>query len=485
MAIDRRDLLKVGAAAAGSLVLSGCRSVGSQPASDEKAFDVAIVGAGISGLVAARDLRRGGLTNIIVLEARDRVGGRSYNQAPGHGLVADAGPTWIGPGQTAIQDLLRELGIGTLRNYDEGDLVLFMGGQTQRVPGTASPISDEGFVERMDALAQTVPTAAPWQAVKAAEYDAMTYADYLAAQNLSQEDRLSVSIACVLTFGARPEHISFFYVLFYIHSAGSYQLLESMEGGAQQDRIVGGTQAIPLRLAEQLGEAVRLAQPVRQITNWDGADGGPVRLQTQSGVIRARSVILALSPSQATGIDFAPALPVQRQLLMDNWPRSSAAIKIALVYDEPFWRKRGLSGQVLSPDGPFLWSVDVSPADASLGQLMSFSSPGYSMPMTVEQRMSKLIETYALCFGERARHPIGHAQQDWSQEAYTRGCVSPLGPGVLSRYGQSLRPPSGRLVWAGTETAEIWMGYMDGAVRAGHRAALEALHALTTSKVQA
>ena len=91
-----------------------------------------------------------------------------------------------------------------------------------------------------------------------------------------------------------------------------------------------------------------------------------------------------------------------------------------------------------------------------------------------------ILDLYAQCFGEEARNPIGYVEHDWSQETYTRGCVSPLTPGVLSRWGKALRVPNGRLVWAGTETAEIWMGYMDGAVRAGHRAALEALRALAT-----
>jgi monoamine oxidase len=440
-------------------------------------FDVAVVGAGISGLTAARDLRLAGLTNIVVLEARDRVGGRSYTQHFGNGLVTDAGPTWIGPGQTAIQNLLRELEIGTIPNYYKGDSVYLIGGEATRA-STEQPISDKSYFERINALARTVPLDAPWAAPRAAEFDSMSYADYLATQTLSDEDRLGLDIAGNLTFGAKPEYLSFLYVLFYIHSAGGYELLESMEGGAQQDRIVGGTQAIPQKLAQQLGPIVRLNQPVSAISDWNGGANGAVRIETPIGALSARTVILALSPSQATEIHFAPSLPQDRAALMAHWPRGSHAIKIGVAYETPFWRAKGLSGQVYSPDGPFLWGMDVSPADASSGQLMSFTWSADAPPKTSEQRKKLVLDAYAKALGEEARHPIGYVEQDWSQEDYTRGCVSPLAPGIITKFGKALRPPNGRLIWAGTETSRIWMGYMDGAVRAGKSAALEALRSL-------
>jgi monoamine oxidase len=306
----------------------------------------------------------------------------------------------------------------------------------------------------------------------------MTYADYLQTQSLNDDDLLALTISCQLTFGDKPENLSFLYVLFYIHSAGGYDLLESMEGGAQQDRIDGGTQAVPMRLAAELGDVVRLQHPVERIVNWDAAEGGPVRLETPSGPVTARVVIMALSPSQATGIEYSPRLPEQRAALMANWPRGGSAIKVAVAYETPFWREDGLSGQSYSPNGPYLWAVDVSPFDGGQGQLMSFTMSSAVPPMTPEQRREAILAAYVKCFGEQAAHPSAYAELDWSQETYTRGCVSPMTPGLLTRFGPALRPPTGNLYWAGTETAEIWMGYMDGAVRTGHRAALEALQQL-------
>jgi monoamine oxidase len=444
-------------------------------------LDVAIVGAGISGLTAARDLSRAGLAHIVVLEARDRVGGRSYTQDVGNGLYSDAGPTWIGPGQTAIQNLLRELEIGTVANYYKGDSVIYVNGVATRA-GAAQPISDAGFFQRLNAIAFSVPIEAPWSADRAAEYDAMTFADYLAMQSLSDDDRLGLEIACQLTFGAKPQYLSFLYVLFYIHSAGGYDLLESMEGGAQQDRILGGTQAVPIRIAEELGSIVRLNQPVRSISGWNTDAKSPVRLETPDGITEARTVILALSPSQANEIRFTPALPQQRVQLMEHWPRGAHAIKIGVAYETPFWRAKGLSGQVYSPDGPFLWAMDVSPADGKKGQLMSFTLSADAPPKTSEQRKAMVIDVLAECLGPEALHPMGYVEHDWSQEDYTRGCVSPLAPGILTRFGTALRPANGRLIWAGTETSQIWMGYMDGAVRSGKNAALEALHSLAARR---
>jgi monoamine oxidase len=481
--LRRRRFLKGAALSTVGMGLGITASVASRAATRGRdVLDVAIIGAGISGLTAARDLRLAGLDNIAVFEARNKVGGRTYTQNLGDtGLHTDAGATWIGPGQTAVQNLLRELDIGTIRNYYKGDIVIFAGGQATR-DSSASPISNAAFIERINALARTVPIDAPWSAERATEYDAMTYADYLATQALSDDDRVGLELGAQLTFGAKPEYLSFLFVLFYTHSAGGYDLLESMEGGAQQDRIVGGTQAISKNLAEQLGSIVRLEQPVKSIGAWDGSTDDVVRMETSAGSIDARAVILALSPSQANEIQFVPALPKEKLGLMSHWPRSGHMIKIGIAFETPFWRAKGLSGEVFSPDGPFLFGMDVSPADGSKGQLMSFTMSADSPPKMSEERKARVIDAYALCLGPEARNPIAYTEYDWSQDEFTGGCVSPLGKGILTRFGKQLRPSNGRLIWSGTETSTIWMGYMDGAVRAGQRAALEALHTLANLK---
>jgi hypothetical protein len=89
---------------------------------------------------------------------------------------------------------------------------------------------------------------------------------------------------------------------------------------------------------------------------------------------------------------------------------------------------------------------------------------------------------FAKYFGERALHPVEYVEQDWTAEEFSRGCYGGrMGTDVWTRYAQALSEQIGRIHWAGTETADVWNGYMDGAVRSGERAAEEALTALAES----
>ena len=225
-------------------------------------------------------------------------------------------------------------------------------------------------------------------------------------------------------------------------------------------------------MAEALGDVVRLKTPVTRIRRWDR---GVCELETPGGVVRARRVIMALSPSQAAEIRFQPALHKARADLQNAWSRNGAGIKSHTSYARPFWRDKGLNGQIYSPSDDILWTIDASPPDGSMGALISFSMPRGQSP---EELRAANLAAYVKCFGPEAAKSTGFVTQDWSRETYTRGCVSPLVPGVLTRHGAALRPANGALTWAGTETSTIWCGYMDGAVRAGRRAALETLNAL-------
>ncbi|HMF13706.1 MAG TPA: FAD-dependent oxidoreductase, partial [Gemmataceae bacterium] len=287
------------------------------------------------------------------------------------------------------------------------------------------------------------------------------------------EARASLDLTTLVSFAALPDAISFLYALYYIHSGGSYNRLEGIEHGQPVwQRFVGGSQAIALKMAEALGDAVRLSSPVTEIRRWDKS--GPVELATATGTITAKCVILALSPSQAAGIRFVPALPADKAGLIQAWPASGASgIKVFVSYDKPFWRKQGLSGSIFVWDGPYTWAADASPDDQSIGVLGTLGLTGDGL--TSAQRKAAILESFAKCFGPEAHKPTAYVEQDWGQETYTHGCVSPLPKGVLTRHGAALRAPTGRLLWAGTETAAAWTGYMEGAIRAGWAASSPAL----------
>lgn len=248
-------------------------------------------------------------------------------------------------------------------------------------------------------------------------------------------------------------------------------------GGAQDSRVVGGSQAIALRAAEELGDALRLGSPVHLIRQ----DAGGVEVVHDHGSVRAARVIVALPPALAGRIRYSPALPGRRDQLTQQAPMG-AVIKLQVRYDEPFWREDGLSGFAISLDDPIAVMFDNSPEDLRSGVLLGFFEGEHATEaslMHAGERRTLALSCFAKYFGERALHPAEYVEQDWTAEEFSRGCYGGrMGTGVWTRYAQALSKPIGRIHWAGTETAHVWNGYMDGAVRSGERAAEEALSAL-------
>jgi len=441
--------------------------------------DCAIVGAGLSGLAAARALVAAG-RSVVVLEARDRVGGRVLNADIGDGKVVEAGGQWVGPTQHRVMALVRELGLETFPTYGEGDNLLDDGGRLRRYRGPIPRINPVVIADiaqaqaRLDRMARRVPLDEPWRAPRARAWDQQTAWTWLARNVRTRLARDLLQIAIEAVWAAHPGDLSLLHLLFYVHSGGGLDTLISTEGGAQQDRIVGGSQRIALGMAAELGEErIRLETPVRAIAQ--DAHGVTV------GDVRARHAIVALPPTLAGRIVYDPPLPGLRDGLTQRVPQGSV-IKCHAIYDEPFWRREGLSGQATSPAGPVKVTFDNSPPDGTPGVLMGFLEGDQARDLGTlppDRRRAEVLACFARLFGRRAAEPVAYLEQDWSQEPYTRGCYAGFfPPGVWTRYGRMLRAPQGRIHWAGTETATVWNGYFDGALTAGERAAGEVAGAL-------
>lgn len=444
---------------------------------DEKVLDVVIIGAGLSGLTSARDLQRAGLDAFVVLEARNRVGGRTYNHDLGDGIVSEAGGQWIGPGQTAIADLARQLEVDTFDSYYRGKTV-FLAGDIR----VAQDIGNGGLgvegriVSTLNAMAASVPSGEPWKADNAAELDKLSVGDWLAKQGLNNEEKLAFDVSLTLTFGSSPAGLSLLHYLSIINSANcDLEKLESMEGGAQETRFVGGSQILSIKMAEALGDKLKLSSPVRKIVGWDR---DIVELHTDRGIFRARQVIAALSPALCEQMVFDPPLPEGRAQMQRLWAAHAPMRKTVHVYPRPFWREEGLNGQIVPTEGPLIWSYDNSPPDGSVGLISAFVRPA-QLPDDKKEAEKILSRIYAQALGDKALHPTQFHDFDWGKvDPWSLTCVSPMPPGFWTTWGKYLKPPTGRLVWSGTETADLWPGAMDGAVRSGHRAALQALHVL-------
>ena len=418
-----------------------------------------------------------------MLEARDRVGGRTLNVDIGDGKVVEAGGEWIGPSQHRVSELCRSLEIELFPTYNDGENVVDFDGKLVRYSGTIPKLSpavlaDVGQAQwKLDRLARRVPLEAPWLAPNARRLDSQTFWSWMRRNMLTRRGRTLFEIATGAVWSVEPGEISLLHMLFYIHSGGGLDPLLDTEGGAQQDRCVGGTQLIATKLAGRLGDAVVFEAPVRRIQH--RAEG--VTVHADGVVARARRSVFAIPPALCGRVVYDPPLPGYRDQLTQRLPLGSV-IKCMAIYDEPFWRADGLSGQATSEIGPARIVFDNSPPDGSPGVLLGFLEGRLARQLgrlSLEERRRAVIDGFARLFGPRAARPEHYLERSWAEEEWTRGCYGCyFPPGGWTEYGPALRAPIGPIHWASAETATVWNGYMDGAVQSGERAAREVLTAV-------
>jgi monoamine oxidase len=490
--ISRRRLLGTGAAAGAGLLLSRVPGAGAARQRTAHA-DVVIVGAGFAGLTAARKLRQEG-RSVIVLEARDRVGGRVLNHHLGGGAISERGGTFVGPTQNRILALMKDLHVGKFDTYDTGDNVYV------DADGTRSTYSDTGpfgtappdptiaadlaqVVLRLDDMSTHVPVDAPWEAASAAQWDSQSLDQWVRDNDPNPRFYGIVPVATRPIFGAEPDELSLLFTLFYIAASGNEKNPGTFErnfdtrGGGQQWRIKGGSQIIAFKMAHQLGDRVVLSSPVRKIAHRNGH----VIVHSHRRIVHAKHAIVAIPPTLAGRIEYEPRLSIARDQLTSRLPMGNL-IKAAAVYHEPFWRGAGLTGQAVSYEGPANVTFDDSPEDESKGVIFSFVGGDEARQyatMPLKDRRAAVLANFTKYFGPKAAKPIDFFETNWTRHRWTRGCpVAIYGTGTMSEYGHAIRKPAGRIHWAGTETSTYWNGYMDGAVRSGERAAREVLDRL-------
>jgi monoamine oxidase len=466
--------------------------VGAATASSRSA-DVVVVGAGFAGLTTALRLMDAG-RSVIVLEARNRVGGRALNKAIGGGQVSERGATFVGPTQNHILALAKQFGVGKFLTYNEGDNVYVNSGgmrstyndlHGQSPLGTAPPdpalLPDiTQTVTRLDQMSTEVPVGAPWNAASAADWDQQTLESWVRANSANPQFRRLVSVATRPIFGAEPRELSLLFVLFYIAASGDEQNPGTFErnfntrDGAQMWRFHGGTELICLRMARRLGNRVVLSSPVERIVQSTGG----VTVHSRQLQVTAKRAIVAIPPTLAGRIEYDPLLPAARDQLTQRLPQGTL-IKVAAVYNKAFWRDAGLTGTAVSIPGPVNATYDDSPPSGTPGVVFGFvggDNARQHAAKSLADRKAAVLGQFVKFFGAKAAHPLSYFESNWTTEEWTRGCpVAIAGPGTLLSYGRELRKPVGRIHWAGTETSTYWNGYMDGAVRSGKRAASEVL----------
>lgn len=447
-------------------------------------WDSVVIGAGLAGLSAAARLAAAGHRTLVV-EARDRCGGRTCTVPSADGIPIDIGGQWIGPGQERVLALVDRLGLETVSQFDTGHNILDINGHSRSFSGTIPGLPPWNLVDlqvamwRLEAMSRRLDVNAPWQSAQAGRWDAMTVGHWLGRYVRTDAARRVLRVAIHAVYAAEPETISLLQFLFYIRSAGGLMKLLDARGGAQDRRIVGGAQQLSERLADEVhaaGGRVRLGMPVRQL-HWSSRRVGVI---CDGLEVTSDHVIVAMAPAAAAEIDFDPPLPPQRRQIMERMPMGSA-IKCIALYNEPFWRAAGYSGEMVTDSGPLRMCFDVTPPVAGNGPggLVGFILGAEAIAMSgeaVEQRREAVISQLSRHFGSGALKPIEYIEHDWCADTWAKGCyVGHPAPGVLSRWGRYIRQATGRIHWAGTETAVRWNGYMDGAIESGERAAAELL----------
>ncbi|MCW2655049.1 MAG: Amine oxidase [Mycobacterium sp.] len=444
--------------------------------------DYCVVGAGFAGLTAALKLKRAG-HSVALLEARDRVGGRTFTVVRDDGSWIDRGGAWIGPGQDSIYALMDEFGVPSYKQYTDGEAMMVVDGKQYRyrgtIPLTMNPWAALNlgavFVE-LGQMCKSIPLDAPWTAKNAEKWDRISLAEWLNKNLLSKPAFELLETAVAGCYTSAASEVSMLFMLYQMASAGGPSFVLSIKDGSQDSRPVGGMGAIYRPMTAEIGDALQLSRPVRSIAQ--DADGVTVRADGLD--VRARRAVVAVPLAIASQIDYQPMLPVDRSFLHQRMP-SGAVFKIAVIYDDPFWRSDGLTGQSAAPGSPATVTIDAC-TDTGRPGILNVIVEG---PIARElgkldeaARRAAILAELAGRFGAKASSPADYHEQNWSVERYSGGGMLSHAPtGVLTQFGPALREPCGRIHWAGTESSTVMCGWVDGAVRSGERAASEVMAA--------
>jgi len=431
--------------------------------------DVVIVGAGIAGLRTA-DLLRSSGKSVMVLEANERIGGRIVNQKiPDSELYVEGGAQFVGATHKRMLSLLKELDLDVFETYDTGKFRW-----AQEIlgplrfglsPDTSEPSSFEKLRQQIERLATTVPTEAPWNSAEAKELDSQTFGEYLRKVEQKASVRVPYERLCRMHLGCDPDAVSLLYMLFLLHATfekdrGGYKLFVQHDGGVHQYRVDGGTFSLCSKLADRVGrDSIRTNSPIQAILQQKDF----VEVRGEGLNVLAKQVVITLQPQLCSKIKFTPELSGDRIALQDSYlTKKSMIAKTHMVYERPFWRDRGYKGTGVTSSGVVF--VDNTPCGGEIGILLAFRDRSRR-----DLTHAKLLGYAATLFGAAARHPKHIIEQDWSAEPWSSSCISHTPPGILSKYGYTLRASVGRIHWAGAETSDAWPSFMEGALQSAER----------------
>ncbi|EFQ33044.1 flavin containing amine oxidoreductase [Colletotrichum graminicola M1.001] len=438
-------------------------------------YDCVVIGAGYSGLAAARLLKDSG-KHILVLEALDRVGGRAKTIPHVDGEYWDVGASFLGDQQDLMYGLATEFNVPLHTAATNGKIVLTYRGKARGYSGLLPPMQPWEVLDMK--LCESVNLEKPWLTPDAEKLDRITVHGWLKKGAWTQATIDMGNLAFETTIGQNTSCISMLHAMFFFKGVVNFTSALSSENGAQKHFILGGGQAIASKPMDYLGdEIVHLEEPVRKISYSESV----ASIRTDKTTYRTRRIISAIPPGNILKIEFEPRLPIEKESLLQNMPMGSLT-KFYATYKKPFWRERDLTGESTNPDGFIGVTFDASQPSGFPAKLMGFVGSTKSrefMSFSKDKRRHVALGGFAAAFGQEALDPEDFFCHNMMEENWSSGCPTATpSPGMWSLFGQWMRKPVEVIHWAGTETSTKHYGYMEGAVFAGQRSAREILEEL-------
>jgi monoamine oxidase len=450
--------------------------------SARRSCDVAIVGAGLSGLLAARLLDRDGV-DVLVLEAQDRVGGRTLTAHLDDSAFIDDGGQWVSPNQGRIVSLASELDVQLFPSWGEGKTVLIRDGKRHVADGLFLPEDGNASSEataaakELAAMAESVPVDAPWRGEHAREWDVQRLHEWLAQRVAAERARIALATAIEGVFARNATATSLLAALYWVRCGDPLIPFTTAEDPEPERRFVGGAQQLSELMARALGDRVLLGRPVDELDQ----TGDRVLIRAAGLAVEARRAIVSLPPALAGRLRYVPGLSAARDHLCQRTPMRWVT-KVHCVYQERFWAGEGLSGAAVADDGLLRTTADNSPPSGTPGILVGFMEETEALAVANSdpaERRASVCREFARLFGDRAAEPEVYREKNWGDDPYCRGADGGYwSPRVWTTYGHALREPHGVVHWAGTETSALWNGKMEGALLSGERVAAEVLERL-------